>query len=297
MTIKEFANLCGCNTQTLRYYDRIGLLKPERVDPWSGYRYYDRSQAIDFVMIKNLQAADFSIGEIKILLSQTDEQVYDAFNRKIVQQEQKLERIRQIQQSYLSEKTNMEHIIQNMADFITGQLTQFDSLRQFGLDPKDGPEVVDRINAYMAKWIRRGLPGDREVTLRINEEFVHGADQVAERIQSLTDENLTDTVLLGDEDTATGVGFDREEYESIWESHGWDHAWEPLDAMPELKAEEEYCFDLRLSAALYREEEVSYPLFLLGALILRRDAEEVCMSCTVDRSGDEQNHFVVLRKK
>lgn len=31
MTIKEFAKLCGCNPQTLRYYDRVGLLKPVRI--------------------------------------------------------------------------------------------------------------------------------------------------------------------------------------------------------------------------------------------------------------------------
>ena len=39
MTITDFARLCGCNPQTLRYYDRMELLKPARVDPWSGYRY------------------------------------------------------------------------------------------------------------------------------------------------------------------------------------------------------------------------------------------------------------------
>ena len=27
MTIKEFASLCGCNTQTLRYYDKIDLFR------------------------------------------------------------------------------------------------------------------------------------------------------------------------------------------------------------------------------------------------------------------------------
>jgi len=32
MTILEFARLCGTSTQTLRYYDRIELLKPSRVD-------------------------------------------------------------------------------------------------------------------------------------------------------------------------------------------------------------------------------------------------------------------------
>ena len=41
ITIQGFARLCGCNTQTLRYYDRIGLLAPARVDEWTGYRYYE----------------------------------------------------------------------------------------------------------------------------------------------------------------------------------------------------------------------------------------------------------------
>ncbi|MGN0141461.1 MAG: MerR family DNA-binding transcriptional regulator [Roseburia sp.] len=31
MTIKEFSQLCGCNPQTLRYYDREDLLKPVNV--------------------------------------------------------------------------------------------------------------------------------------------------------------------------------------------------------------------------------------------------------------------------
>jgi len=35
MTIKEFARLCNCNPQTLRYYDRMDLLKPVKVDPYS----------------------------------------------------------------------------------------------------------------------------------------------------------------------------------------------------------------------------------------------------------------------
>ena len=38
MTIKDFAKLCGCNPQTLRYYDRLNLLKPVRVDEWTGDR-------------------------------------------------------------------------------------------------------------------------------------------------------------------------------------------------------------------------------------------------------------------
>ena len=71
ITIRGFAKLCGCNTQTLRYYDRIGLLTPAKVDEWTGYRYYEEEQALLFVKIKNLQQADFSIdvigGEIVVV--------------------------------------------------------------------------------------------------------------------------------------------------------------------------------------------------------------------------------------
>ena len=52
MTIKEFARLCGCNPQTLRYYDHVNLLKPVKVDQWSGYRFYEEEQALAFVKIK-----------------------------------------------------------------------------------------------------------------------------------------------------------------------------------------------------------------------------------------------------
>ena len=81
ITIQGFARLCGCNTQTLRYYDRIGLLAPAKVDPWTGYRYYEEEQAMRFVKIKNLQQADFSIEEIRSLLEEDDERLLEAFER------------------------------------------------------------------------------------------------------------------------------------------------------------------------------------------------------------------------
>ena len=68
MTIKEFAKLVNCNPQTLRYYDSVDLLKPAGVDKFSGYRHYDEEQALDFVKIRNLQTAGFTIVEIKELL-------------------------------------------------------------------------------------------------------------------------------------------------------------------------------------------------------------------------------------
>jgi len=49
--IKEFANLCQCSTQTLRYYDRIKLLSPAYVDDENGYRYY-KHQLYDYIKLR-----------------------------------------------------------------------------------------------------------------------------------------------------------------------------------------------------------------------------------------------------
>lgn len=108
MTIKEFARLCGCNPQTLRYYDHVNLLKPVKVDQWSGYRFYEEEQALAFVKIKNLQKAGFTIEEIKELLDKDNLVIYKAFDAKIAEEEKRLQEIKAIQKSYQTEMTDMK---------------------------------------------------------------------------------------------------------------------------------------------------------------------------------------------
>jgi PPM family protein phosphatase len=44
LTIGEFARLSRLSPKALRLYDELGLLRPFRVDEWSGYRYYVPAQ-------------------------------------------------------------------------------------------------------------------------------------------------------------------------------------------------------------------------------------------------------------
>ena len=44
LKIRDFARLAEVSMTTLRYYDEIGLLKPIRVDPETGYRFYTMDQ-------------------------------------------------------------------------------------------------------------------------------------------------------------------------------------------------------------------------------------------------------------
>ncbi|MBQ7001327.1 MAG: MerR family transcriptional regulator [Oscillospiraceae bacterium] len=296
MTIKEFAQLCNCSAQTLRYYDRIGLLKPIKVDPWSGYRYYAQNQAIDFVKIKNLQAADFTIEEIKQLLTQTDEEVYAAFDRKIAAQEQKLAKIKEIQQTYLREKSNMEALISGLSDFLLGQLSDFEGLREFGMEPEDRFRVVEHVRTYLNRWLTDPEMTEENVTLMVNDRRIQGAAQVAEAIQNFTEANLDDTILLGTEALSAEDKFRPEDFDTLWQTSGWDHVRDFLDAIPPLESDREYCLSFHLKEGNYRED-ISFPLFMLSAMILHKGAAEVLMGCAVERSTDGENHFALMRRK
>ena len=296
MTIKEFASLCGCNTQTLRYYDKIDLLKPVNVDQWSGYRYYAKSQAIDFVKIKNLQAADFTIEEIKALLAMPDRQVYEAFDRKIAEQTQKLERIKEIQQSYLTEKSNMEKLVQNVAEYILHAVSDYEVLQEFGLSPSDGPAIVAQLKDYIERTTQRHLPAEPNVHMIINDQVIRGADHVADAFAALKDKGYEDTVLLGDETVQDEEGFTAENSETLWECHGWKFVYEFIDRIPKMDTGYDYCFCFELTEDKYREG-LEFPMFMIASMLPRVDADEIAMGCEVKRSTDGLNHFVLLRRK
>lgn len=44
LSIGELLNICKVSAKTLRYYTDIGLLRPGKVNPEKGYRYYDIKQ-------------------------------------------------------------------------------------------------------------------------------------------------------------------------------------------------------------------------------------------------------------
>ena len=51
LSIGEFAKLRGVSVKSLRYYERVGALKPAYVNAESGYRYYSINQLSDLDMV------------------------------------------------------------------------------------------------------------------------------------------------------------------------------------------------------------------------------------------------------
>lgn len=67
LTIGQLARKVGVNIQTLRYYERLNLLRPSARRP-SGYRLYSHAEEGRLRFIKNAQALGFTLREIAELL-------------------------------------------------------------------------------------------------------------------------------------------------------------------------------------------------------------------------------------
>ena len=70
--IGELAERAGVHRETLRYYERRGLLKPARRTA-GGYRIYDEESAARLLFIKRAQGFGFSLEEIRDLLGMKPE--------------------------------------------------------------------------------------------------------------------------------------------------------------------------------------------------------------------------------
>ena len=68
MRIGEFARLSRVSVRTLQYYDELGLIKPARVDEFTGYRYYAHEQYQRLNRILALKDLGFSLEHIRRLL-------------------------------------------------------------------------------------------------------------------------------------------------------------------------------------------------------------------------------------
>lgn len=62
-SIQEVSRILGMPKDTLRYYDRIGIVSPSRGN--NRYRRYSRDDLIDLMNIQIMQYADFSLDEIR----------------------------------------------------------------------------------------------------------------------------------------------------------------------------------------------------------------------------------------
>jgi DNA-binding transcriptional MerR regulator/effector-binding domain-containing protein len=96
-TVSKMAAICNISVQGLRYYDKIGLLKPAMQDPSTGYRYYTNREVHILRILQDMKKMGFSLEEIQRCLQTEDRtQLVKELNDKKQEIEQAIEEYQKI---------------------------------------------------------------------------------------------------------------------------------------------------------------------------------------------------------
>lgn len=125
MKIGEFAACTGCSKDTIRYYEKMGLLQPNIVNK---QRDYDAGHVEVMDVTRKLKQAGFTLQEIKLLFEwlgnmerdtrlteeeiQKLQQVRALFQQKQAYMIQREKEIQQIQQVLLRADRKMEQLLE-----------------------------------------------------------------------------------------------------------------------------------------------------------------------------------------
>ena len=293
ITIQGFARLCRCNTQTLRYYDRIGLLAPAKVDQWTGYRYYEEEQAMMFVKIKNLQQADFSIEEIKGLLGEDDSFLMEALERKITEQEQKLEQIRKIQRSYLEETMDMQKMVDTIVGFVGDRMDNPVLWKELGLDRENETEITAKVHELLADWLLECRKSGDEVSLTADDKAISGLKDIAKKVKKGQLDDAEELMLTrGKQEIEREIPAGAEK---VFERSGWDHISDFIGELPDLGngKQKYFLFCVRKGSPVV---DFGFPTMVLAVMAAKFNAMDGGMTCKTALSDDGQNHFELYVK-
>ncbi|MBD3920554.1 MerR family transcriptional regulator [Paenibacillus sp. PR3] len=139
--IGQAAEICDVSIQTLRYYDKIGLVKPEHVDRQSGYRYYSSRNLLHVKIVKEMKLMNFSLEQIAAMLEQGAAEgmkaAYALKHAELLQQQQELERARLMVEQRLKQIDELEQL--------SADLTELDVLIEL-------KQLPDRCVVYDRGW-------------------------------------------------------------------------------------------------------------------------------------------------
>ena len=110
-SISDMADMFNVSTRTIRYYEEIGLLKPERNQ--NGYRIYGKKEKIQLQLIFRGKKYGFALDEIKDMILRFDE---DPTGREQVKKtieygERKVQEVTQSIEELMSLKNEMEKFL------------------------------------------------------------------------------------------------------------------------------------------------------------------------------------------
>lgn len=114
--IGDVAKLFHISVGSLRHYEQAGLLKPEHVDPSTGYRYYSTRQFEILNTIRYLRVLDMPLNQIADFLQNRDISVIE---EKLLKQK---ETVIQKQQELKNIERKIDHRLRQLHDAMSSEL-------------------------------------------------------------------------------------------------------------------------------------------------------------------------------
>ena len=175
--IGDFSTLGQVSIRMLRHYDQLGLLKPDHIDKFTGYRYYTAGQLAQLNRIIFFKDLGFSLQQIKDLLNNNlpNDQLRGMLMMKQVELEREVQdsharlaqveaRLQQIEQE--DKSSPYEVTTKSAKEMVIASVRQ--------LVPK--PQDMDYYCKQMYTTLYRGL-GDLEISPRYPEvTFYHNEE-------------------------------------------------------------------------------------------------------------------------
>lgn len=157
-TVGELSVLTGISKQTIRYYDKIGLLKPAVVTA-NAYRYYEPLQIITLNMIMKLSQLNCSLKEIKQYLY--DENIGDVAKMLALRQSLVEDKLKELLHARKSLQSQIDTIERGLA--LKGRLyVEIKSMKErrffyrSGLAQPEKKAVIVAINSIMKELDHQG---------------------------------------------------------------------------------------------------------------------------------------------
>lgn len=171
-SIGETAKLTGVTIQTLRHYDKEGLLKPSYVHEETKYRYYsiDQFQQVDF--IKKCKALGFSLEKIRAILYDKNsfENILDSitFQKYVVQIE--IERLQKISADLNRLENNLEHALMMLNKPPEIEEVKFYILGSYKSEMKNIADIEEGIRKVLKSLKVNYSISDTFIVMKVNKE-------------------------------------------------------------------------------------------------------------------------------
>jgi MerR family transcriptional activator of bmr gene len=177
-SIGQTAKICYISVQSLRFYDKIGLVRPSHTDKSSGYRYYSNFDILYIKIVQDMKALKFSLEEIKATLNKSS---LDSLVEKLeVKRKNTIAEIRQLEGivESIGQRTNQISYLQELSH----ELKHLDVL----VELKKFPE------RYVLYDRRRSACGMDASVVRFSELFqkAHANGLIPNRMMTIYHENI-----------------------------------------------------------------------------------------------------------